>query len=196
MTTASLGDQPSECVRHRRRDGRDTLTGWHTQRSARLPIDVSTASGFEVLANDRFLFVSGIVSRYPGDQLPVIPRQLQLCGAGLLRCGLLAAARRRLQLFFFGWTDERRQRLVDAEAVLVEVSEDGGTSRTTEGLAGAFESGVGGVEQPPERGCPCVGVGFENSELFGVRHAVDSGLGIVLEHSKIGRCRDDKSPAS
>ena len=138
MTTACLGDQPSECVRHRRRDGRDTLTGWHTQRSARLPIDVSTASGFEVLANDRLLFVPGIVSRYPGDQLPVIPRQLQLCGAGLLRCGLLAAARRRLQLFFFGWTDERRQRFVDAEAVLVEVSEDSGTSRTTEGLAGCL----------------------------------------------------------
>jgi len=126
--------------------------------------------------------------------LAVVPGELQLRGAGLFWRRFFAIAGRRGEFFFFGRANQCGEGIVDGEALVVEVLQNVCPCRPSEGFAGSFESSVSKIEQSPERGCPRILVCFENSELIFARSAIYCGLCVVLEHSKLGRCRDDKSP--
>ena len=126
MCFASLRDQPAEGCGHGRRQCGNPLSGWNAQQAALFPRNSGAVGCGEVLPDDIDLFVAGVVSCDPSNELAVVPGELKLGRAGLFGLCLLLSPLlgERRKVFFLGGSNQRGEGLIDTEALLVEVVEN------------------------------------------------------------------------
>ena len=105
--------------------------------------------------------------------------------------GLLLGSRRRGELFFFWWSDDRGEGIVDSETLVVEIVQYVCALWSTNVLSRPFECGFCVVEKVPKGGDPGVLVGVEFLLLRGGRETVEMGLCDLDERCARLVCNDD-----
>lgn len=122
-----------------------------------------------------------------------------MCGAGFLGrsgllLGLLLCGGCWCEVFFWRRADEFGKRIVDTEALFVEVVQYIGSLGPSDILARSLECGVGVVEESPKGGGPCVLVRLENLDLFRGSTSVEIRFGVIFELCWGNGGSDDCSP--